>query len=67
MIAPGDKVGPYVVTGALGEGGMGQVVVAVDERLGRRVALKILRREAAGDSLAIARMFREARIVAALW
>jgi serine/threonine-protein kinase len=66
MLAPGDRVGPYVVIGALGEGGMGQVVVAEDPRLGRRVALKVLRREAAGDSRAVARMFREARIVAAL-
>src|SRR5512145_1891100 len=60
-IAPGTRLGPYRVEAPLGAGGMGEVYRAHDTRLGRDVALKVLRRQ---ESLE--RFEREARAVAAL-
>jgi serine/threonine protein kinase len=42
-LAPGDRLGPYEIVSALGVGGMGEVYKATDTRLGRGVAIKILR------------------------
>src|SRR5258708_24467719 len=38
----GQRLGPYRITGEIGQGGMGEVYLAEDTRLGRRVAVKIL-------------------------
>ena len=46
---PGDRIGPYRVEGPLGTGGMGEVVVAYDGRLDRRVAIKRIRHDASAD------------------
>ncbi len=62
MKKPGDTVERYVVDALLGAGGMGEVYEARDTRLGRKVALKLLRPDAADD--ADERMLREARAAA---
>ncbi len=60
VLAPGASVGPFQITGVLGEGGMGRVYAARDSRLGRSVAIKT---SSSGFS---GRFLREARAVAAL-
>ncbi|MFD9740395.1 serine/threonine-protein kinase [Umezawaea sp. NPDC059074] len=44
-----EKVGPYEILSTLGRGGMGTVYEALDERTGRRVALKVLPKGALSD------------------
>src|SRR5262245_58470758 len=63
-LSPGDRLGPYKIVGPLGAGGMGEVYRASDSRLGRDVALKILRR--ATDAEHLARFSREARAASGL-
>jgi serine/threonine protein kinase len=55
-------LGRYRVTGKLGEGGMGVVYEAVDDRLGRAIAVKVIRQDTADNSVAHERLWREARI-----
>jgi hypothetical protein len=65
-LQPGDRVGPYTVTGELGAGGMGEVYRARDAKLGRDVAIKILPRIFTSDPERLARFEREARMLASL-
>ncbi len=65
----GSRVGPYLVTGRLGAGGMGVVYEAWDERLERRVAIKRVQPEPSGappDPRRRERLRREARAAARL-
>ncbi|HVS02405.1 MAG TPA: protein kinase [Thermoanaerobaculia bacterium] len=62
----GSRLGHYSIAGSLGAGGMGEVYLAEDTRLQRRVALKVLPDELARDPERLARLEREARSVAAL-
>jgi tetratricopeptide (TPR) repeat protein len=63
--SPGKQIGPYVVTGLIGKGGMGEVWRARDTRLNRDVALKMLPPDVARDELR-RRFEQEARLVATL-
>ncbi|MEV0190376.1 protein kinase [Kitasatospora purpeofusca] len=58
--------GRYRLTHRLGRGGMAEVLAAQDVRLGRTVAVKLLRGELAQDEIARLRFTREAHAVAAL-
>ncbi len=62
----GRRVSHYAIRRKIGEGGMGAVYEAVDERLGRRVALKFLSAGLLDSSDARARFAREARAISSL-
>ena len=66
MLAPGTRLGPYVVQGLLGQGGMGDVYRGQDTRLKRDVALKLLPESVANDVDRLLRFEREAQMLAAL-
>ena len=59
-------IGPYQVIDRLGRGGMGEVYLAQDRRLGRRVALKVLPPYFVSDDARLRRFQTEARAASAL-
>ncbi|MFM8890451.1 MAG: serine/threonine-protein kinase, partial [Planctomycetia bacterium] len=56
----------YKIEGTLGQGGMGAVLLATDTRLDRKVAIKRILGEAAGNRMAVQRFLTEAKAIAAL-
>jgi serine/threonine protein kinase len=62
----GREIGPYVIQERLGAGGMGEVYLAHDARLGRQVALKLLPSYFASDNARLKRFQSEARAASAL-
>jgi serine/threonine protein kinase len=65
-VAPGGQIGPYTIVRRLGAGGMGEVWLAHDPRLGRDVAIKLLASHLGDDPATLARFARETRVVAQL-
>src|SRR5208282_4678423 len=63
MSALPQRIGPYEITGKLGEGGMGIVYSARDTRLGRLVALKMIL-DSGNDEDSRKRFLREAQAAA---
>ena len=66
VLAAGTKLGPYVVQGLIGAGGMGEVYKARDTRLNRTVAVKVLPHSLSADPFRRQRFEREARAISAL-
>ena len=62
----GTYIGPYHVESVLGSGGMGVVYLAYDERLGRKVALKLLPDRVVANDAELRRLEREARTASGL-
>src|SRR5215813_11859267 len=62
----GSRVGPYEILTAIGAGGMGEVYRAMDTRLKRDVAIKVLPEVFADDPDRLARFQREAELLASL-
>src|ERR1044071_3769456 len=60
---PGTILGSYKLHEVIGEGGMGIVYLATHTRLGRRVAIKMLRSHYTNNPNAVHRFFAEARAV----
>src|SRR2546423_8863495 len=65
-LASGSRLGPYEIVAPLGSGGMGEVYRAIDPRLGREVAIKVLPPLYTRDSDRLRRFEQEARAAAAL-
>ncbi len=62
----GQTLSHFKITAKLGEGGMGEVYLAEDSKLERRIALKVLPPDLAADPVRLERFEREAKALAAL-
>src|SRR5262245_10481928 len=60
-LAAGTHLGPYEILSPLGAGGMGEVYLAEDTRLDRKVALKLLPAQFTKDEDRLRRFIREAK------
>ena len=65
-LAAGSHLGPYEVLALIGAGGMGEVYLARDPRLGRDVAIKVLPHDRVADESRRQRFVQEARAASAL-
>ena len=65
-LATGTRLGPYTLEASVGSGGMGEIYRAVDTRLGRTVAIKVLPAHLSKATEALGRFEQETRAVAAL-
>src|SRR5262245_23218754 len=62
----GSQIGAYRLVAPLGQGGMGEVHLALDTRLRRKVAVKLLLAEGGSDTERLRRFEQEARAASAL-
>ena len=65
-VAVGGEIGPYKIIAQLGSGGMGEVYLAEDTRLRRKVALKVIGRNLSLDERGMRRFEHEAQAASAL-
>ncbi|HEY3025636.1 MAG TPA: protein kinase, partial [Pyrinomonadaceae bacterium] len=65
-ITAGTKLGRYEIRAKIGEGGMGEVYLALDTELERTVALKVLPADVAADQQRMNRFVQEAKAASAL-
>src|SRR5215469_2495948 len=65
-LAAGEQIGHYKIHSLIGKGGMGEVFRALDTKLEREVAIKILPAALASDPERLARLEREAKVLAQL-
>ena len=65
-VSPGESFGRYKIISQIGIGGMGEVFLAEDTSLERKVAIKILGEDADSDSERLARFSQEAKAASAL-
>src|SRR5438034_9850469 len=65
-LSAGTRLGRYEIRSQLGKGGMGEVYLAEETKLNRKVAIKILPAEVASDQERMRRFVQEAKAAAAL-
>ncbi|HJX93491.1 MAG TPA: protein kinase [Pyrinomonadaceae bacterium] len=65
-LAPGTKLGRYEIRSKLGQGGMGEVYLAQDTKLDRKVAIKLITPDIATDKNRMNRFVQEAKAASAL-
>jgi len=65
-IAAGTKLGRYEIRAKIGEGGMGEVYLAQDTKLDRKIAIKFLNQQFSKDEDKLNRFVREAKAASAL-
>ncbi len=66
MLEPGEILSHYKIVSAIGAGGMGEVYMAEDTKLGRQVALKVLLSSVSEDKDRVGRFIQEAKAASAL-
>jgi serine/threonine protein kinase len=65
-LVPGTRLRDYEITGLIGKGGMGEVYMAEDVNLGRKVAVKLLHTQNSADPNHLKRFLNEAKVQAQL-